>query len=233
MHIGILSCGHTMPEVEGKHGDFPDMFRRLLDGQGFSFTDFDVEHMEFPSKINACDGWLLTGSKHGAYEEHAFIPPLETFIRQAFEHHVPMVGICFGHQIIAQALGGKVEKFGGGWALGLTEYAFDGLGPIKLNAWHQDQVTALPPGARAIGTNAFCENAALVYDDRIWTVQAHPEFSGEIIADYVALRKGTADYEDDRMDRAAALSREANDNTHLAAHIAGFFKQQREVARAS
>lgn len=233
MHIGILSCGHTMPEVAVKHGDFADMFARLLDGHGFRFSDFDVENLQFPGNIRDCDGWLLTGSKHGAYELHAFIPPLETFIRQAYDEHVPLVGICFGHQIIAQALGGHVEKFADGWALGLNAYDYEGLGEVRLNAWHQDQVTRLPEGARPIASNAFCENAALVYDDRIWTIQPHPEFGGEIIADYVKLRKGTADYADDRMDRAAELSRAADDNARLAQQIAGFFKRQREVARAS
>jgi len=221
MKIGILECGHTMPEVEEKHGTFPDMFARLLDGNGFSFASYDVEFMKFPQSVSECDGWLLTGSKHGAYEAHPFIPPLEEFIRESYAAGVPMVGICFGHQIIAQALGGHVEKFKDGWALGLNEYDFEGLGQVKLNAWHQDQVLRLPEGARVLASNDFCANAALVYGDRALTVQPHPEFAGPIIGDYVKLRRGTADYGEDVMDQADARLAEQDSNA--------FFKQPREA----
>ncbi len=231
MRIGILETGRTMPEVAAKHGNFPEMFARLLEGHGFIFTTYHVENMEFPPSVTEQDGWLITGSKHGAYEDHAFIPPLETFIRDAHARKIPMVGICFGHQIIAQALGGHVEKFAGGWGLGLTSYQLDGE-EIKLNAWHQDQVTRLPDDARVIGSNDFCQNAALAYGDHIFTIQPHPEFGNEIIADYVALRRGTADYPDDRMDRAAARSTEANDNARLGTRIAQFFLHAHEVAHA-
>jgi len=190
MKIGILECGHTMPEVEAKHGTFPDMF---------------------------------------AYEDHPFIPPLEAFIRDSYAAGVPMVGICFGHQIIAQALGGHVEKFKDGWALGLNEYDFDGLGKVKLNAWHQDQVLRLPEDAQVLASNDFCANAALVYDDRALTVQPHPEFAGPIIGDYVKLRRGTADYGEDVMDQAGARLAEQDNNAALAKQIATFFKQPREA----
>lgn len=229
MKIGILECGHTMPEVEEKHGTFPDMFARLLDGNGFSFASYDVEFMKFPQSVSECDGWLLTGSKHGAYEAHPFIPPLEEFIRESYAAGVPMVGICFGHQIIAQALGGHVEKFKDGWALGLNEYDFEGLGQVKLNAWHQDQVLRLPEGARVLASNDFCANAALVYGDRALTVQPHPEFAGPIIGDYVKLRRGTADYGEDVMDQADARLAEQDSNAALAKQIATFFKQPREA----
>jgi GMP synthase-like glutamine amidotransferase len=233
MKIGILECGHTMPEVKARHGEFPDMFARLLDGHGFSFAAYDVEFMEFPEGVDACDGWLLTGSKHGAYEDHPFIPPLKEFIRNAYAARVPMVGICFGHQIIAQALGGHVEKFNNGWALGLTDYAWEDGAQLSLNAWHQDQVLKLPEGAEVVASNAFCANAALVYGDRAFTVQPHPEFSGPIIADYSELRRGTADYPDALMDQAKARAALPDDNAGLAQKIAAFFKQDRRAGAGS
>ena len=106
MRIGILQCGQSPAQLKRDLGDYPDMFVRLLAGREFDFTTWHVEGMEFPQDIHDADGWLLTGSRHGAYEDHAFIPPLEDFIRRAHDAGVPMVGICFGHQIIAQALGG-------------------------------------------------------------------------------------------------------------------------------
>lgn len=99
-----------------------------------------------PPRSHDADGWLITGSRHGAYEDHAFIPPLEGFIRDAYGAAVPMVSICFGHQIIAQALGGKVEKFNGGWSVGAQDYDF-GDEKLTLNAWHQDQATRSVPKA--------------------------------------------------------------------------------------
>ncbi len=216
-----------MPEIEDTHGDFPEMFARLLDGHGFRFADYDVENMVFPASIHDCDGWLLTGSKHGAYDDLPFIPPLEAFIREAYGADVPLVGICFGHQIIAQALGGVVEKFDKGWALGLTGYDFAGLGELQLNAWHQDQVITRPEGATPVASNAFCENAALIYDRRAFTVQPHPEFSGEIVSEYARIRRGTADYPDALMDAVAERAKNPSDNKQLAGQIAQFFKDRR------
>jgi GMP synthase-like glutamine amidotransferase len=230
MKIGILECGHTMPEVESDHGTFPQMFARLLEGHGFNYAAYDVENMVFPADVSECDGWLLTGSKHGAYEDHAFIPPLEAFIRKTYAQGVPMVGICFGHQLIAQALGGRVEKYQDGWALGLTDYKFDGVGELALNAWHQDQVIERPEGAEPIASNGFCENAALIYGKKALTVQPHPEFGGEIVSEYVNVRRGTGTYPDALMDAALGKSSGPDDNASLAKMIADFFKAPREVS---
>ena len=159
MHIGILQCGQSPAQLKDELGDYPDMFVRLLDGRGFEFTIWHVEDMQFPDDVAQADGWLLTGSRHGAYEDHAFIPPLEDFIRRAYQAAVPMVGICFGHQIIAQALGGTVVKHPEGWAVGAQDYDFGGQ-QVTLNAWHQDQVVTLPEGAQVTGRNAFSDSGA-------------------------------------------------------------------------
>ena len=229
MRIGILQCGQSPAQLKPDLGDYPDMFMRLLDGRGFTFTTWHVEGMAFPDDIHDADGWLLTGSRHGAYEDHAFIPPLEDFIRRAHDAGVPMVGICFGHQIIAQALGGTVVKHPGGWAVGAQDYDFGGQ-PVTLNAWHQDQVVALPPGAQVAGRNAFCENAALIYDDRAFTVQAHPEFRDDFIQGLMDTRaKGVVP--DDLLAAAAARMGQADGAALLADRIEAFFKQPRALAR--
>ena len=141
-----------------------------------------------------------------------------------------MVGICFGHQIIAQALGGTVVKHPGGWAVGAQDYDFGGQ-PVTLNAWHQDQVVALPPGAQVAGRNAFCENAALIYGDRAFTVQAHPEFGDDFIQGLMDTRaKGVVP--DDLLAGAAARMGQADGASLLADRIEAFFKQPRALARA-
>ncbi|MEQ5793747.1 MULTISPECIES: type 1 glutamine amidotransferase [Paracoccus] len=230
MRIGILQCGQSPAQLKRDLGDYPDMFVRLLAGRGFDFTTWHVEGMEFPQDIHDADGWLLTGSRHGAYEDHAFIPPLEDFIRRVHDAGVPMVGICFGHQIIAQALGGTVVKHSGGWAVGAQDYDFGGQ-PVTLNAWHQDQVVALPPGAQVAGRNAFCENAALIYGDRAFTVQAHPEFGDDFIQGLMDTRaKGVVP--DDLLAGAAARMGQADGASLLADRIEAFFKQPRALARA-
>ena len=228
MKIGILQTGHAPAELIETTGDNSDFFQRLLQDQGFQFETFDVVDMEFPPSALACDGWLLTGSKHGAYDDLPFIPPLEDFIRAAYEQAVPMVGICFGHQIIAQALGGKVEKFKDGWAVGRQSYELDGE-TVHLNAWHQDQVVEKPADATVCASNGFCENAALVYGDRAFTVQAHPEFNASYIASLVKYR-GQGVVPDDLLTEATDNLEKPTDNALLARKIAAFFRREREVA---
>lgn len=225
MLIGILQTGHAPDALVARSGTYPNMFRQLLADQGFTFRDYDVVGMQFPADVHECDGWLLTGSRHGAYEDHPFIPPLEAFIRRAYAAHVPMVGICFGHQIIAQALGGKVEKFTGGWSVGPQDYDFGGE-TVRLNAWHQDQVTELPQGAQVVGSSPFCTHAALAYDDRAFTVQAHPEFSSDFVAGLME-KRGPGVVPAPLMDAARArLDQPLGDQT-IAARIAAFFKAPR------
>lgn len=231
MRLGILQCGHTPDQVAAKYGDFDQMFQRLLAPFGYEFRVWNVVDMEFPDGPEAADAWLLTGSKHGAYEDHPFIAPLEELIRAIHASGRRMLGICFGHQIIAQALGGRVEKFPGGWAIGRTSYDIAPLGEITLNAWHQDQVTALPQGAQVIGSNAFCTNAALVYGDAILTIQPHPELSPAIIKDYLKARGKDPAYPQDLIAAAAKRTHLPTDDAAFARLMAAFLKRGQEALK--
>lgn len=225
MLIGILQTGDAPAPLRPTSGDYPNMFERLLAGRGFTFRTWRVLEMNFPASPREADGWLITGSRFGAYEDHAFIPPLEDFIRAVQAAHVPMVGICFGHQIIAQALGGRVEKFAGGWSVGPQDYDF-GDETVTLNAWHQDQVVARPAGARVVARSGFCENAALAYGDSILTVQAHPEFDEPVIRGLIEHRGSAVPAPLIAEARHRLEAGEAAGRLSLANRIEEFFKRQ-------
>ncbi len=228
MRIGILETGLAPDDLRARHGSYPDLFARLLGPRGFDFTTYSVVGMEFPDSVHDAEGWLITGSRHGVYEDHPFIPPLEALIRQAVAEAVPVVGICFGHQAVAQALGGRVEKFHGGWAVGPQDYDFDGQ-TLRLNAWHQDQVIEPPDGAEVIATHPFCAYAGLRYGDRALTVQAHPEFDDAFLAGLIETR-GPGVVPDNRLADARDRLGGPSDSAAIAARISAFFRQPRRTA---
>ncbi len=222
MKIGILQTGLAPTELVSETGEYPDMFAKLLADEGFEFDTYSVVRNQFPSSADAADGWLITGSKHGVYEDHDWIPPLEDLIRDAYARGIPMVGVCFGHQIIAQALGGKVEKFAGGWAVGPTEYDMP-EGKMRIHAWHQDQVVQTPPEAKVVGRNDFCENAALLYGHKAYTVQPHPEFGDTFVGGLIDTR-GRGVVPDTQLDAAKQELGQTLDSARMAKQFARFFR---------
>lgn len=227
MLIGILETGHAPDGLRARAGSYPDMFARLLAGQGFRFRTWSVVEMDFPASPEDADGWLITGSRHGAYDDLPFIAPLEDLIRHIQAAGKPLVGICFGHQIVAQALGGTVAKHPGGWAVGPQEYDFSGTS-LRLNAWHQDQVTRAPHGAEIIARNAFCPIAGLRHGNNILTVQAHPEFDNDFIAGMIETR-GRGIVPDAQLDAAKARLDSEGDAATLARQITEFFRMPRQT----
>ncbi len=222
MKIGILQTGQSPEALRDTLGDYPDHFARLLDGYGLEFVTWHVEAMEFPASVCDADGWLITGSRHGVYEAHAFIPPLEQFIRDALAAGRPVVGICFGHQIMAQALGGTVTKFEGGWAVGAQEYDFEGE-TLTLNAWHRDQVITPPETVQVLASNAFCAHAALGYGTLGYSVQAHPEFDDAFINGLIETR-GHGLVPAPLLQAARAQEGGPRHSDRIAARIAAHFK---------
>ncbi|MFZ5963374.1 type 1 glutamine amidotransferase [Thalassococcus sp. BH17M4-6] len=222
MKIGILQTGLAPAELAARTGEYPEMFADLLKGHGFEFEAWAVVNGDFPPGAEAAEGWLITGSRHGAYEDLPWIPPLEALIRDIVAAERPLVGVCFGHQIIAQALGGRVEKFARGWSIGPTAYDLDGR-TVTLNAWHQDQVTALPPGAKVIGHSDFCANAALLYPGRAISVQPHPEYDDAFIQGLIDHR-GRGVVPDDQLAQAEAALGAPLDRAEIGQRFAHFFK---------
>jgi len=202
MKIGILQTGRSPEMLVDDFGDYDQMFTKMLGGRGFEFTTYKALDNEFPNSVQDADGWLITGSRFGAYEDHDWIPPLEELVRKIVAADLPLVGVCFGHQIIAQALGGKVEKYSGGWSIGHVEYQMHDGTTLPLHAWHQDQVTEIPDGARTLGSTDFCEHAVLAYGDKILTMQPHPEFGTEFVHGLIE-KRGKGVVPDHQLENAA------------------------------
>ena len=202
MKLGILAAGITPDELIVEHGSYADMVIQLLEKthSGYSFEVFDVRDDHFPNSINECDAWVISGSKFNAYDREPWMLKLREMIKDIHAAKQPLVGICFGHQIIASTFGGELNKFEGGWGLGLHEYdikpGFDfvpsGINKFSLNAIHQDQVLTKPDNAEVFASSEFCPFAGLVYGDLIFNVQAHPEFNGQFEKELLELRSGTS-----------------------------------------
>jgi len=233
MTIGILETGRPSEAVERSHGNYPQAFETLLAGNDFEFTTWDCLNGNFPDTVNAADGWLVTGSRSSVYEDLHWIPPLEDFIREAYNDNVPLVGICFGHQIIAQALGGKVERYEGGWNVGKKEYITTNSGEtFSLNAIHQDQVIEKPADATLIASSDSCANAVLAYGSKALTIQPHPEFNKSFTIDLLE-SIGTKLPADVLANAKDSLSNtDAEDRSKTAEQIASFFKAAHKQSTA-
>lgn len=178
MKIGILQTGNAPQPLLEKQGDYDDRMRWLLGESDFTYKTYDIQAGQFPSSAEEADGWIITGSKHGVYEEHDWLGPLETLILSIVKSDSPLIGICFGHQIVAKAMGGIVEKSEEGWIVGLRTYEMQDGSKFTAYAWHQDQVIVPPPGARVIVQSDNCRFAGLLYPGKALTLQSHPEFTG-------------------------------------------------------
>jgi GMP synthase-like glutamine amidotransferase len=235
MRIAILETGAPPGDLGQRHGDYPEMFERLLCVG--SMARFDVQSGQWPIAPEAYDAYLITGSPAGVYDPLPWIADLMTFLR-AVKGKAALVGVCFGHQAMAQAFGGQVIKSPKGWGIGRHVYDvqhsepwMDGAGPIALPASHQDQVVTPPPGAEVIASSAFTPYAALAYRDQpAISFQGHPEFSNEFAQALLALRRGASLTEADA-DRAIASLEGAHDGPRVAGWIRAFLTSVAEGTR--
>jgi len=186
MKIGILEAGLLRDELADRFDPYPVMFERFLGraGRDLEFVAYSPVRGQMPESIFECDGWLISGSRYGVYDQLEWMIPLQDFVRELAHAAVPLVGVCFGHQIIAEALGGKVVKSDKGWGVGVQRYRIDQRQSwmrdhppsIGLYAYHQDQIVTCPESATVFSGSDFCPFAGLSYGDSIISVQAHPEF---------------------------------------------------------
>ncbi len=186
MKIGLLECDHVREDLLPIAGDYREMFADLFRRHApqLELVNFDVRNGEFPVSTDACEGFVCTGSRFSAYDPDDWIQELKSFVRRLRDADKPFVGICFGHQVLAEALGGKVEKAEQGWGIGVH-----GLDVLKQESWmqpeqsscgiqysHRDQVVRLPENSVVLGESDHCPVALFRVGETMLGIQGHPEF---------------------------------------------------------
>ncbi|MDH5178250.1 MAG: hypothetical protein OEZ39_16965 [Gammaproteobacteria bacterium] len=187
MKIGILEADRLAPEITATYGSYGQMSARLLSGveSDLTYIYWQARAGECPTDPAECDAWLLTGSKADAWANEPWILQLMDFIQRVDQARAKLIGICFGHQLIARALGGTVGKSDKGWGIGvmptqiITPQAWmqPPVSAFSLLYSHQDQVMTLPPRAVPIAGHDFCPHSSFQVGEHILTLQGHPEFS--------------------------------------------------------
>ncbi len=199
MKIALLQCDHVVKELQSAHGDIPDLFKNLFDrvAPEVSLDVFNVTIGEYPDSLNRYDGFISSGSRHSVYDQESWILRFKEFVRELYDHGRKFVGICFGHQMIAEALGGKCEKSDHGWGVGIKDVVIykkkpwmqPELDSYRMIVSHADQVTALPENSEVLGGNSHCPCSIYTVGDNFLGVQAHPEFTPVFEKDIMEIRK--------------------------------------------
>lgn len=227
MRVAILETGSPPEPLVRRFGRYEAMFGRLL-GPGFETVSYDVAAGVLPEKPDEHTAYIVSGSAAGVYDEHRWIPPLLDFLRAAMGK-AKLVGICFGHQAMAEAFGGRVEKSERGWGVGLQTYGIVAHAPwmdeaecVSVPVSHQDQIVVQPPSTRILAASAFSPFGMLAYDDaQAISMQFHPEFEPDYAKALIELRR-------ERLpDPEAALASldGPDDRERVAGWIRSFLKQ--------
>ena len=190
LHLGILQTDSVLEDLQPRFGDYPSMFEDLFRAEDstMNITTYNVQHA-LPDSLD-CDAYLITGCKLSVYDDLPWIRELAEFVRQAIAVKKKILGICFGHQLIAHFFGGEAGSATVGWAVGVqtSDVLLNprwmnavGVPPYQLNlvSSHKDQVLKLPDGAEVYATSDFCEVYGFTMGNEVLTIQGHPELTTE------------------------------------------------------
>jgi len=182
MKVGLLECDDVVGRFPEVKGGYREMFASLL--PGFSFRYYEAHRGQLPSSGSECDAWVCTGSKYSVYDGTRWIADLAAFIRSLDR---PYVGICFGHQMLAHAMGGEVAKAPQGWGVGVLplhllkheSWMEPSLPEVRMQHMHQDQVQRLPERSILLGNSPHCEVGMFRFGETMLGIEGHPEFTVE------------------------------------------------------
>lgn len=232
MKIGILQCDDVLEELQPEFGNYPDMLQRmfLAIDPDLEFEVFDVRIGAYPETVDACAAYVSTGSRHGVTDGLAWVAELEAYIRLLDAGRKTFVGVCFGHQALATALGGEVERSPRGWGVGVTaseirqrEGWMDPFqGNLDLVASHQDQISRLPAGVQVLAGSDFCPYYMVQCGGHFLGIQGHPEFSRDYSRALMLRRRGVIP--DERLQEGLASLDADVDDQRVAAWILNFIR---------
>ncbi|MEM7374231.1 MAG: GMP synthase [Bacteroidota bacterium] len=199
MKLGLLTTDRIRKELVGEFGEYPDMFSRLLHeaDPSLELINYYVLEGEYPEDIDEVDAYLITGSSHSVYEALAWIQLLGEFIKRLHERKKKMVGICFGHQLVAHVLGGETAKAEVGWNIGTEPHQLNQAGEqllgkhdgFQLLFSHQDQIVEPAEGSVLLASTPSCPIAMCSIGEHLLTIQGHPEFEKPYLRELMDMRR--------------------------------------------
>ena len=228
--VGLLLVGHIDAGSLHVGGDYPELYADILAPHNIELTTYRCDEGQMPSSLSEQDGWLCSPSRLSVYDDIDWLRDVEQLLLDMMATETPYVGICFGHQLMAQALGATVAKADYGWGIGAKHYDIveqqpwmDSANQIVLAASHQDQVQSLPNGARLLATADYCPVGGMLIGERAWTLQVHPEFSPALADSLLATR--LALFGEGKANAARDTLSEPLQQDRIAGWISNFFHQ--------
>ena len=230
MKVAILQCDHVLEKFRPRFGNYPEMVERMFEGteSPFSFDTYDCQKGLLPADINEYDFYITTGSKASVYEDADWIQQLTSFIQQLDKQKKKLIGICFGHQLIARARNGKVEKSDKGWGIGIATnrivshpvWIDDKSEQINILLSHRDQITSLPEDTCVIAESDFCPFFIVQWGEHFLSIQGHPEWNTDYCQALIRDRKNII--AQDRFDAAINSLHIKPDNEQFVRWIISF-----------
>lgn len=226
----ILKCDDVRDEYIQRYGGYPEMIEAMFAaiGANIDFDTFDCRQEQFPPKIARYDFFIITGSKHSVYENSSWIQATIELIKRIEAARIKLIGICFGHQLIAQAHGIAVEKSDKGWGLGLATnrmlsrepWMQNAPGELHLIVSHQDQITAIDSDAKLLASSAFCPFFFVQWSNHCLSIQGHPEWLNDYARERIRDRRELLSTE--QVEKALASLDKEPDNALVARWMLDF-----------
>jgi len=235
LRLAILDADRLHEPLRDRYHSYASMFERLLRDAGVDWLmdTYLVIDGQYPQQRTSYDAFLITGSKYDSFADTPWIAGLRDYVRDCHADHQPLVGICFGHQLLAHALGGEAGRCDAGWGLGVMQYGLladapfvDGPAAVNMIVSHQDQVRRLPPRATRLLGNDFCANAGFYIDNEVLALQGHPEFTPDYANALLDYRAETLPAD------VVGAARQSLDLPHDGARVARWIRQFVEAAAA-